>query len=154
ILTLILRDTSDRRRAELERAKLLGQFHQAQKMEAIGRLAGGIAHDFNNILAAILGYADLALYDLADGPARVNVEQVLKAGRRGKPLVRQILTFSRHDERNQRRVDLGQTLRETVDLVRATAPKTVLIEERITASPAPVMADETQMHQVIMNLCM
>jgi PAS domain S-box-containing protein len=154
VFTLILRDVSDRRRAELERANLLGQFHQAQKMEAIGRLAGGIAHDFNNVLAAILGYADLALYDIPpDTPAASNVQQVLKAGRRGKTLVRQILAFSRREERVERSVRLDQVLHEALDLMAATLPKTIEVERRSLATGAVIRADEAQMHQLIMNLC-
>ena len=137
VFTLILRDVSDRRRAELERANLLGQFHQAQKMEAIGRLAGGIAHDFNNVLAAILGYADLALYDIPpDTPAASNVQQVLKAGRSGKTLVRQILAFSRREERVERSVRLDQVLHEALDLMAATLPKTIEVERRSLATGA------------------
>jgi PAS domain S-box-containing protein len=154
VFTIILRDISDRRRAELERAQLLGQFHQAQKMEAIGRLAGGIAHDFNNVLAAILGYADLALYDLpADSPASVNVQQVLKAGRRGKTLVRQILAFSRREEKVERSLRLDQVLNEAMELLAATLPKSVDVERRITAPGVVVHGDEAEMHQMIMNLC-
>ena len=154
VFTLILRDVSDRRRAELERANLLGQFHQAQKMEAIGRLAGGIAHDFNNVLAAILGYADLALYDIpADTPAAANVQQVLKAGRRGKTLVRQILAFSRREERVERSIPLDHVLHEALDLLAATLPKTIEVERRSLASSAVIRGDEAQMHQLIMNLC-
>jgi PAS domain S-box-containing protein len=154
VFTLILRDISDRRRAELERADLLGQFHQAQKMEAIGRLAGGIAHDFNNVLAAILGYADLALYDIpADTPAAANVQQVLKAGRRGKTLVRQILAFSRREERVERSIRLDQVLHEALDLLAATLPKTIEVQRRGLATGAAIRGDEAQMHQLIMNLC-
>ncbi len=154
VFTIILRDISDRRRAEMERAELLGQFHQAQKMEAIGRLAGGIAHDFNNVLAAILGYADLALYDLpSDTPAAANVQQVLKAARRGKTLVRQILAFSRREEKVERPVRLDQVLYEAVDLLTATLAKTIQVERRVGGQSAIVRADEAEMHQLIMNLC-
>jgi signal transduction histidine kinase/ActR/RegA family two-component response regulator len=151
---MILRDISERRRVELERANLLGQFHQAQKMEAIGRLAGGIAHDFNNVLAAVLGYADLALYDLPpDSPAATNVQQVLKAGRRGKTLVRQILAFSRREERVERSLRLDQVLDEVMDLLAATLPRSVEIERRVAAPGSVVHGDEAEMHQLIMNLC-
>ncbi len=154
VFTIILRDISERRRTELERADLLGQFHQAQKMEAIGRLAGGIAHDFNNVLAAILGYADLALYDLPpDSPAAANVQQVLKAGRRGKTLVRQILAFSRREEKVERSIRLDQVLDEVMDLLAATLPKSVEIERRVAAPGSVVHSDEAEMHQLIMNLC-
>jgi PAS domain S-box-containing protein len=154
VFTIILRDISERRRAELERAHLLGQFHQAQKMEAIGRLAGGIAHDFNNVLAAILGYADLALYDLPpESPSAANVQQVLKAGRRGKTLVRQILAFSRREEKVERFVLLDQVLHEAMDLLAATLPKSVQVERRVSAPGAVVRADDAELHQMIMNLC-
>jgi PAS domain S-box-containing protein len=154
VFTIILRDVSDRRRAELERGHLLAQFHQAQKMEAMGRLAGGIAHDFNNVLAAILGYADLALYDLPpDTPATVNVHQVLKAARRGKTLVRQILAFSRREEKVERPIEMNKVLTEVIDLLSATLPKSIELERRITAPTAVVRGDEAELHQLIMNLC-
>ncbi len=154
VFTIILRDISERRRAELERANLLGQFHHAQKMEAIGRLAGGIAHDFNNVLAAILGYADLALYDLPpDTPAAANVQQVLKAGRRGKTLVRQILAFSRREEKVERSIRLDQVLHEAMDLLAATLPKSIEVERRVGVGEAVVYGDDAEMHQLIMNLC-
>ena len=154
VFTIILRDISDRRRAELERGHLLAQFHQAQKMEAMGRLAGGIAHDFNNVLAAILGYADLALYDLPPNtPATVNVQQVLKAARRGKTLVRQILAFSRREEKVERSIQMNKVLSEVVDLLSATLPKSIELERRVTAPRTVVRGDEAELHQLIMNLC-
>jgi PAS domain S-box-containing protein len=154
VFTIILRDVSERRRAELERANLLGQFHQAQKMEAIGRLAGGISHDFNNVLAAILGYADLALYDIPpDSPAAQNVQQVLKAGRRGKTLVRQILAFSRREEKVERSIRLDQVLQEAMDLLAATLPKSIEVERKALPAGIVIHGDEAEMHQLIMNLC-
>jgi PAS domain S-box-containing protein len=100
ILT-ITRDISELKSAQEEREKLKTQLIQAQKMEAIGTLAGGIAHDFNNILGAIIGYAEMALYDTQkDTMEHYNIDQVLRAGHRAKDLVKQILAFSRKSEQD------------------------------------------------------
>src|SRR5258705_14376 len=100
-------DVSPRVRAELTARDLEAQLRQSQKMETVGTLAGGIAHDFNNILSPIMGYADLALSDLPEGhPARDDLEQVIKAARRARDLVKQILIFSRRGDQIKRPVQL------------------------------------------------
>jgi PAS domain S-box-containing protein len=135
-------------------AELETQLHQAQKMEAIGTLAGGIAHDFNNILAAIMGYAEMALYDVPEGTqGRRNLEQVLKAGYRGKDLVKQIITFSRRSEQERRPMRVSPIAKETLKLLRASLPTTIEIRQHIEAQPGMVLADPTHIHQVLMNLC-
>jgi PAS domain S-box-containing protein len=114
-----------------ERLSLERQLRQAQKMESLGTLAGGIAHDFNNILAALLGYADLARLRLRDHPqVAENLEQVASAGERATDLVRQILTFSRRQDAD-----------------------TVTLRTSISTTVEPVLADPTQVHQIVMNLC-
>jgi PAS domain S-box-containing protein len=135
-------------------ADLEMQLRQVQKMEAIGTLAGGIAHDFNNILAAIMGYAEMALYDVPEGTAgRRNLEQVLKAGYRGKDLVKQIITFSRRSEQERRPMLVSPIIKETLKLLRASLPTTLEIRQSIEAQAGMVPAEPTQIHQVLMNLC-
>ena len=152
---VFFRDISNRKEVEAERRNLESQLRQTQKMEAIGTLAGGIAHDFNNILSAVMGYSEISL-DLIqqDSPLYFNLQQVLKAGRRARDLVKQILTFSRLTEKEHRPVEIGSIVKETFRLLRATLPTTIEIRQNIGASPhSRTMADPTQIHQVIMNLC-
>ncbi len=129
------------------------QLVQSEKLRAIGTLAGGIAHDFNNILGAILGFGELALEDVpADSRTARNMRQVIKAGQRAKDLVRQILAFSRQSEPQRGNVKLGALIEETLKLLRATIPVTVNIQSRVTARNDSVVADSTQLHQMLMNL--
>jgi len=141
------KDVTDFRRLEK-------QLIQAQKMEAIGTLAGGIAHDFNNILGAIMGYTELACHELAEShPTQLKLDQVLKACERAKNLVLQILSFSRQTEQERRPVRLGPIIHEALDLLRASLPKTIEIRENFETFPDLALADQTQIHQVLMNLC-
>jgi PAS domain S-box-containing protein len=143
---IIARDVT--READLET-----QLRQVQKMEAIGTLAGGIAHDFNNILAAIMGYTEMALYDVPEGTSgRRNLEQVLKAGYRGKDLVKQIITFSRRREEERRPMRVSPIVKEALNLLRASLPTTIDIRQNIKTQSSMVLADQTQIHQVLMNL--
>ncbi|MBW2335096.1 MAG: PAS domain S-box protein, partial [Deltaproteobacteria bacterium] len=149
----IARDISERLQAEEEKKKIETQLQQSQKMEAIGTLAGGIAHDFNNILSLIMGYTELAIANLPkDSRARVNMNKLLKAGERAKDLVKQILTFSRHTEQEQKPVLIHPIVKEALKLLRSTLPTTIEIRQNIS-SDNMVLADPTQIHQVIMNLC-
>jgi PAS domain S-box-containing protein len=153
ILT-ITRDISDLKSAQKEREQLKTQLIQAQKMEAIGTLAGGIAHDFNNILGAIIGYAEMALYDTKkDSMEHYNIDQVLKAGHRAKDLVKQILAFSRKSEQDKKIISLTPIIEEALKLLRASLPTTIEIRQHIEPGLDAIFADPTQMHQVMMNLC-
>jgi PAS domain S-box-containing protein len=138
-----------------ERTQLEAQLQHAQRMEAIGTLAGGIAHDFNNILSAIIGYTEIALFhELSDGTrVHKSMEQVLAAGQRAKDLVKQILAFSRQAEEERRPVRLDPIVREALKLLRASLPSTIEIRQYIAPDMGYVMADPTQIHQVLMNLC-
>jgi len=137
-----------------EQIELQRQLRQTQKMEAIGTLAGGIAHDFNNILTAILGYTEIAMDDLAEGSrTHQSLEQVFNAGYRAKDLVRQILTFSRQNEQERQPVRISRIVKEALNFLRASLPSTIAIRQKITSDSALVMADPTQIHQVLMNLC-
>jgi signal transduction histidine kinase/ActR/RegA family two-component response regulator len=134
--------------------KLEQQLFQSQKMEAIGTLASGIAHDFNNMLTAIMGYVELA--KLAAGhrsKIRQDLDQALKAAYRAQELVRQILNFSRKADGQNRPLDLGALVKETLKLLRASIPATIEIRQHLNGDGALVLANATQMHQVLMNLC-
>ena len=136
-----------------ERKQLEGQRQQAQKMEAIGTLAGGIAHDFNNILAAIIGYAELIVDDMPVGSRqREALVEILAAGARARELIRQILTFSRRTDRERRRIALQTIVAEALRLIRASIPTTVEIRQQVEPDGAVVLADPTQLHQVMLNL--
>ena len=134
------------------RKKLEGQLRQAQKMDAIGTLAGGIAHDFNNILAAINGYTELSTMQLTgNSEVRGYLGAVLQASSRATDLVRQILTFSRQQKVERRPIQLQPVVTEALKLLRASIPSTIQFEISIKDAPV-VLADATQVHQVIMNL--
>ncbi|HVJ20469.1 MAG TPA: PAS domain S-box protein [Polyangiaceae bacterium] len=150
----LVRDISDRKRAEQEREALETQLVQSQKMQAVGSLAAGIAHDFNNMLSAIRGNADLATLDLEDGhPARVSVEEISKAGRRAAQLVEQIVAFSRPSKPSSQSVRLPPIVDEVVRLLRSTLPAAVEMRTSYAADAPPVVGDPTQIHQVLVNLC-
>lgn len=131
------------------------QFLQAQKMEALGTLAGGIAHDFNNILFSMIGYATLALKTISEEDENHrNLEEVVKAGARAKELVRQILTFSRRKtDQELQPVQLHLIVKEAIKLLKVSIPSNIEVREDIDNKSDTVLADPTQMHQMIMNLC-
>jgi signal transduction histidine kinase len=149
-----MEDITDRKNAEADRERLEAQLRQAQKLEAIGTLAGGIAHDFNNILAAILGYGEMAQKDAAEGTAlRRHVDAAISAGMRAKSLVERILAFSRTGMAERVPVHVQAVVGEALDLVAASLPPGIVFERRLEAGDAAVMGDPTQVHQVVMNLC-
>ncbi|PLY04633.1 MAG: hybrid sensor histidine kinase/response regulator [Desulfuromonas sp.] len=130
------------------------QLRQAQKMEALATLSGGIAHDFNNILAIIITNAEMILEDMDDDDLSKNsIELVLKAGLRGKTLVKQFLTISRQDEQPVKPVKIKAVVDECLNLLRSTLPSTIEINKEIRKGLGLIAADATQIHQVIMNLC-
>jgi len=143
-----------RKHHEKEKNKLEGQLLQLQKMETIGTLAGGIAHDFNNILTPILGYTEMALEELSDESIlRYDIEQINGAAVRGKDLVQQILTFSRQVDFEKKPLKLDDVVREVLKLIRASFPSNIEIQQDLDSNCGTVLADSTQMHQIIMNLC-
>ncbi len=122
-------------------------------MEAIGTLAGGIAHDFNNILAAIIGYTEMSLCNnVTKKQILGNLEHVLNAGLRAKDLIKQILTFSRQSDQELKPIQIQFLLKEAVKMLRASLPATIRIRQNIRAGAATILADPTQIHQVVMNL--
>ena len=147
-------EIAERQRAEAARQHLEVQLRQAQKMEALGTLAGGIAHDFNNILAVILGYTELSLYDLApESNEWHNLQQILIASGRAKHLVQQILAFSRQSEQQHQPVYLQLILEETLTLLRASLPSTIELRQSFATHTGMVLANPVQLQQVVMNLC-
>lgn len=152
--TVSVRDLSERVEAEGRQASLEAQLRSAQKLEAIGTLAGGIAHDFNNILGAIMGNVELAQADVPLGsPAIESLNQIQKATLRARDLVRQILAFSRQVEAQRALVDLGVVVQEAWSLLRPTLPTSVELIHSIEPGLPRVLADASQLHQVIVNLC-
>jgi signal transduction histidine kinase len=147
------RDISERKAAEEERARLGQRLRQAERMEAVGRLAGGIAHDFNNILGGILGYSEMLAEQTPEGPLRRYANNVLTAANRARGLVDQILAYSRSQRGERVAVDLGRVVAETLDLLRGSLPSGILLEGNVPAAPVHVVGDTTQLHQVLMNLC-
>jgi PAS domain S-box-containing protein len=148
------RDITVRKKMEKAQEKLQNQLIQSQKMEAIGTLAGGIAHDFNNILSAILGYSEMAKSQLPpDDTVGKDLEQIITAGNRATDLVKQILTFSRQNDEIIQPLAVQSVLKEALGLLRASLPTTIKLQEGIDKNCARVLADPTQIHQVVMNLC-
>ncbi len=134
--------------------KLEQQLRQAQKMESIGILAGGIAHDFNNILGSILGFTQMALLDSPpNSKTRQRMEQVFKAANLAKDLVRQILTFSRRSDDSPQVIQVAPIIKETLKFLKALLPANIEIRQDLADLDGTVMADPTQIHQVLMNLC-
>ena len=130
------------------------QLKQAQKMEAIGTLAGGIAHDFNNILTPILGYTEIALTKIApDNSLTADLQQINTAAGRAKNLVQQILAFSRQGAKERTLLQPYLVVKEALKLLRATLPATIEFKTEIATDCGAILADPTQLHQIIMNLC-
>ncbi len=149
----IASDVTARRSAEEERRSLEDQLRQAQKMEALGTLAGGIAHDFNNILGAIMGFGELAQLEVEKaGCDSGHLEQIIGAADRGRKVVKKILTFSRKSKTELKPHDLNQMVASSVKVLKHTIPKNVGIRMKLAGNLESVMADITQMEQVIMNL--
>jgi PAS domain S-box-containing protein len=147
-------DITYRKKAAEEKEKLRLQLFQARKMEAIGTLAGGIAHDFNNILAAILGYAEITLAKLPPGSnVEEDVGQVIKAAQRASVLVRQLLTFSRKSDQQSKPLRIDLLVKEALEMIRSFLPATIDIQADINQESGFVLADPTNIHQVVVNLC-
>jgi PAS domain S-box-containing protein len=147
-------DITESKRTESERKNLEALLFQSQKMEAIGTLAGGIAHDFNNILSVIIGYTELARDRNQNEDTEKYLQKTLDGAQRAKNLIKQILTFSRQDDHTEKKpLDIKLLLKEAVKFLRSSIPTTVEISQHITKEDCNIMADPTQMHQIIMNLC-
>ena len=147
-------DVSARKRAEIEKSVALVRLQQTRRLEALGTLAGGIAHDFNNILAAILGFGEMAQQSAPDeSPQRRHIDRVLQAGARARLLVRRILDFSRSGIVEHAQVDLQALVEEVVAMLAPTLPAGIRIDARLDTDQAVVVGDATQLYQVVTNLC-
>jgi nitrogen-specific signal transduction histidine kinase/ActR/RegA family two-component response regulator len=150
---IVCEDVTARKEAEAQRARLEAELRQAQKMEALGRLAGGVAHDFNNLLTAITGYSDLLLAALSDDdPLRRDADEIRKASERATSLTRQLLAFSRQQPLNPVALDLNEVVTEMEMLLRRLIGEDVELVTMLAPGLPPVFADRGQLEQVIVNL--
>jgi signal transduction histidine kinase/ActR/RegA family two-component response regulator len=147
-----IQDISDRARADAENERLEMQLRQAQKMEAIGRLAGGIAHDFNNILMVVIGQTELALLQAHDMSLREDLQSVLDAARRAASLTGQLLTFSRQRVFASSVVDVNRLAHSLEDMLRRTIGEDIDLRVHLDRGEAPVRGDGSQIEQIILNL--
>jgi PAS domain S-box-containing protein len=151
--TAWIRDLSERRQAEEALRLSEAQLRQAQKMEAVGRLAGGVAHDFNNVLTAIFGYADLVLDGLEAGDTRrADIEEIKRAANRAAGLTRQLLAFSRKQVMQPRRVDLNEIIENLETLLLKLVGQEIVLQIEMAPSLWAIKADPGQIEQVLMNL--
>lgn len=143
----------EKEKSQAQQKILEGQLLQAQKMEAIGTLAGGIAHDFNNILTSLLGFTELALDEVeADSPIADDLKEIYAGGNRAKELVKQILAFARQSKEELNPIRVDEVAKEVLKLIRSSIPSTIQIQTCIE-SQSMVVANSTQLYQIIMNLC-
>lgn len=150
----VSRDISERRQAELEREKLQAQFQQAQKMEAVGRLAGGVAHDFNNMLGVIIGHAELTLARMDHAvPYYNNLIEIEKAAKRSAELTRQLLTFARRQTIAPRVLDLNETVEGMLQMLRRLIGENIHLVWVPGSQVWPVRVDPSQVDQILANLC-
>ncbi len=148
------RDVTESRKEQKEKEDLQKQFFQAQKMEAIGRLAGGIAHDFNNILASIMGYAEFLLEDLDEQSKQHHFSrQIMQGAVQARQLIEQILTFSRRKESARETLDASAIVNEAMTMLQATMPATIALDTKIDTENSLISGNKTQITQILMNLC-
>ena len=141
-------------KAEKDKEALQEQLYQAQKLEAVGRLAGGIAHDFNNILAAMNGYAEFLIDDLdKESQQHSFAKNILKAGKQARELVDKMLAFSRRDHDKPQKMQLSNSIDETLSMLKASLPKTVDVQSDITDENFLIEGNPTLVSQALMNLC-
>jgi len=137
-----------------EKKKLEGELHHVLKMESIGTLAGGIAHDFNNIVGIILGNAELAMDDVPEwNPARHNLEEILTASRRAKDVVRQLLSFARKTKLEKKPTNILPIVKDSLKLLRSSIPTSIELRQNMAKNVDTILADPTQINQVLINLC-
>ncbi len=152
-ITGVIRDITERIKSEEEKSKLEKQLRHSDKIKAIGTLAGGIAHDFNNILVAILGYIEVAMYNIPDDSnLRPYMEQMKKACHRAIKLVKQLLTFSRETEGERNPIQLSSIIKESLKMLRPLIPATIDIKQNLK-NPGIINGDPTHIYQIMMNLC-
>ncbi len=148
------RETPGSSRAVMEKPELEERLRQTQKMEAIGALAGGVAHDFNNILGIILGNVELAMLDIpAWSPVHFNFDEIRTACQRARDVVKQLLSFSRKTQHTRKPLKINTVIKESIKLLRASIPTIIDIHANIPKDCGAILADPTQIHQVLINLC-
>jgi PAS domain S-box-containing protein len=152
LVTLV--DQTDRRLEEEERSALRERLREAEKLEALGRLAGGVAHDFNNILTSVLGFAELTLESTEDGTAVHEAQlRIREAALRARDLVKQVLLVGRRSRPELRPVDVARVVLDALALARAAIPANVALETRVDLGAGVALIDPTQLHQIVLNLC-
>ncbi|MCG8688521.1 MAG: response regulator [Desulfobacterales bacterium] len=153
--TIKLSKTNAELEAQISNRRIMEeQLRQSQKMEAIGTMAGGIAHEFNNILGIIIGNAELATDDIPDSnPAFDSIKKIKEASLRAKEVVQQLLSFSRKSEQQQKPIDITLVVNESIQLIRSSIPSSIEVHRNIPSEIIPILADKTQIHQIIINLC-
>jgi PAS domain S-box-containing protein len=151
----VCRDITERKKAEDERYGMERKFQETQKLESLGVLAGGIAHDFNNLLTGILGNASLARMELPSGsPLHAYLEQIELSSQRAADLCRQMLAYSGKGRFIIQRIDLGALVNETLHLLQLSISKKAVLRLHLAENLPMIMADATQIRQIIMNLVM
>ncbi len=152
-LMAVLRDITERKRAEMEMTGLQEQLHQSQRMEAIGQIAGDIAHDFSNLLSIIKGYTNLSFHTLKeDDPLQENIKEIQKATERATALVRQLLDFSRHQVMEMKVLDLNTLLRDLDKMLHQVISEDIKLVMRLAEDLGKVKVDPKNIEQVILNL--
>lgn len=150
--TCIIRDVSDSTQVEQERQSLESQLQAAQKVDSVGQLSGGIAHDFNNLLVAILGYADLAMKS-GDGESTIRyLKEIRKAGKRGTDMTQKLLTFSRRQIIEPRLIEANELIHGVHDMLTRLLPGNIELIFTSEANNLHLLADPTQLEQVLINL--
>jgi PAS domain S-box-containing protein len=149
-----VKDISAKKQEEMQKAKVNEHLQHVQRLDSLGTLAGGIAHDFNNILSAIFGYTELTKLSCLDNEkVQHYLDQLHSASLRAKNLVQQILNFSRQSGSEMHPIDISRVVNEALNLIRATVPTTIEISKNVPSDLGVVIANETQLHQIVMNLC-
>jgi signal transduction histidine kinase len=153
-LAVNLRDIADRKRTRAGRERLKRRLRQAERMEAVGRLAGGIAHDLNNVFTVVIAYGEMLFEEApGDSPLKRYAQDVLAAASRGSELVGQILAYSGAQLGKRGPVDLASVVAEALELLQGSLPVGIRIEADAPELPMVVIANATQLHRVVMNLC-
>lgn len=153
-ILVVARDISERKQAEARQFQLAQQFHQAQKLESIGRLAGGVAHDFNNMLTVIMGHAEIALLQLGvDDPLYSELTEIYRAAEHSSRLTRQLLAFARKQTVAPRVLDLNATIEGMLKMLRRLIGEHITLSWRPRAGVWPVRIDPSQVDQILANLC-
>jgi len=153
-ILIVARNITERKQAQADAVLLQAQFAQAQKMEAVGRLAGGVAHDFNNMLTSILGFTEIAMAKLDRGsPIQEDLKEVRAAGKRSAEIVRQLLAFARRQPLSPRLLSINETIDGMLKMLRRLIGEDIELAWRPQVDLWRVMMDPSQIDQILANLC-